>query len=288
MNIKQKLLSNEICLSCEIFPPKAPDKIENFKKVIDELSVLSPAYISVTYGASGTHPQFTRELSQHVKNCGIPAISHLTCINSSKTKINEILDDLSKSDIKNVLALRGDIPKDASVDPVWDFKYASDLIKEIKKRSDFFVGAACYPEGNMEAKSREEDICHLKIKQDMGADFLISQMFFDNTVLYQFLYRSLQKGINIPVSAGIMPVVNRNQIKRITALSGASLPPQFLAILDRFGDNPESMEKAGIAYATAQIIDLIANGITNIHLYTMNRPAIAKAIFNNLGAIIRS
>jgi methylenetetrahydrofolate reductase (NADPH) len=282
-----ELLRHEgVHISCEIFPPKEFRQVEDIKAVAREIAALSPAYISVTYGAAGNTPHFTRELSQTVQAFGVPALSHLTCINDTKSKIADVLDDLQAAGIANVLALRGDIPEGGAFPGEDHFRHASELIAAIKGRGGFSVGAACYPEGHPEAPSRDQDLHYLRQKVDAGTDFLTTQMFFDNNILYNFLYRALQKGITLPVCAGIMPVVNARQIKRITALSGAGLPPRFAAIVDRFGGDPASMREAGIAYATEQIIDLIANGVSRVHLYTMNRPDIAAAIFGNLRAIL--
>ncbi|MEG0900729.1 MAG: methylenetetrahydrofolate reductase [Clostridia bacterium] len=286
MTVAELFQTSRVHMSCEIFPPKAFDKVEEAKAVVREICALHPAFVSVTYGATGTTPRFTQEMSECVQGCGVTALNHLTCINSTKSKVRTVLDDLCAAGVQNVLALRGDIPEGMGFPGEDHFHYAAELIAAIKRRGGFCVGAACYPEGHPEAPDRDSDLRHLREKQDAGADFLTTQMFFDNNILYQFLYRALQKGITIPVTAGVMPVVSARQIKRITALSGASLPPRFLAILDRFGGDAASMQKAGIAYATEQLIDLIANGVNHIHLYTMNRPDIARAIFDNLGCIL--
>ncbi len=286
MKIIELLRSPGVHLSCEIFPPKEFARLDEAKAVIGTIAALRPAYISVTYGAAGNTPHFTRDLSQTVEGAGVPALSHLTCINDTKSKIGDVLDDLEGAGIGNVLALRGDIPPGQPFPGSDHFHYAAELTQAIKKRGGFCVGAACYPEGHPEAPSKDKDLDYLKAKMDAGADFLTTQMFFDNNILYNFLYRALGKGITLPVTAGIMPVVNAKQIKRISSLSGASLPPRFAAIVDRFGEDPACMRQAGIAYATEQIIDLIANGVRCIHLYTMNRPDIAAAIFGNLGCIL--
>lgn len=286
MTIVEKITSEGVHLSCEIFPPKEFHQIDEVKAIAAEIAALSPAYISVTYGAAGNTPQFTRELSSSVQSFGMPALSHLTCINDTKSKIVDVLRGLEAEAISNVLALRGDIPEGAAFPGDDHFRHASELIAAIKRRGGFCVGAACYPEGHPEAPSKERDLEYLRQKVDAGADFLTTQMFFDNNILYQFLYRALSKGITVPVTAGIMPVVNARQVKRICALSGASLPPRFVAILSRFGGDPASMRQAGIAYATEQIIGLIANGVNRVHLYTMNRPDIAAAIFGNLSHIL--
>ena len=286
MTLLSLLRADGVHISCEIFPPKAFTQMEDVKTVAKDIAALSPAYISVTYGAAGNTPHFTRETSETVQALGIPALSHLTCINDTKSKISAVLDDLERAGIQNVLALRGDIPDGHPFPDADHFRHASELIAAIKQRGGFCIGAACYPEGHPESPSRDKDLDYLKQKMDAGTDFLTTQMFFDNNILYNFLYRALQKGITLPVCAGIMPVVNAKQIKRITALSGAGLPPRFAAIIDRFGGDPASMREAGIAYATEQVIDLIANGVNCIHLYTMNKPDIAATLFGNLRAIL--
>ncbi len=286
MTVAEVLQAPGAHFSCEIFPPKEFAGIEDAKAVVRQIAALRPAYISVTYGAAGRTPHFTRELAQTVQSEGVPALAHLTCINSAKPQIQTVLDELDAAGVRSVLALRGDIPDGAAYPGGDHFQHASELIAAIKKRGGFCVGAACYPEGHPEAPSKDFDLDTLKMKMDAGADFLTTQMFFDNNVLYNFLYRTLRKGVTLPVSAGIMPVVRAKQFKRVSALGGASLPPRFAAILDRFGDDPKAMYQAGVAYATEQIIDLIANGVERIHLYTMNRPDITAAILHNLGDIL--
>lgn len=286
MRISDLISTSKVHMSCEIFPPKVFDKVEEAKSVVSEICKLHPAYVSVTYGATGKTPHFTQEMSECIQDCGVVALNHLTCINDTKSKVQEVLDKLKAVGVNNILALRGDLPEGVEFPGEDHFRYAAELIEAIKLRGDFCVGAACYPEGHPEAPSRDQDLTFLRMKQDAGADFLTTQMFFDNNIMYQFMYRALQKGITIPVTAGIMPVTNANQIRRIASLSSASMPQRFLSILDRFGSDSESMKKAGIAYATDQIIDLIANGVNHIHLYTMNKPDIAKAIFDNLGCIL--
>ena len=218
---------------------------------------------------------------------GVPSLAHLTCASSTKTEVEKVVTRLKKKGIENILALRGDIPKDTEFPMPGHYKYASELIQDLKEKGDFCIGAACYPEGHVESEHKEEDILHLKEKVDCGVDFLTTQMFFDNSILYNFLYRIREKGIQIPVLPGIMPVTNGKQIARICSLSGTALPQRFRAIVDRFGDDPKAMTQAGIAYATDQIIDLIANGINNIHIYSMNKPEIAAAIMSNLSEIIK-
>lgn len=288
MTIAEVLRAPGAHFSCEIFPPKEFAGIDDAKGVVRQIAALCPAYISVTYGAAGRTPHFTRELAQAVQDEGVPALAHLTCINDTVDKIDGVLDDLAAAGVRNVLALRGDIPEGAAFPGNDHFHHASELIAAIKRRGGFCVGAACYPEGHPEAPSKDFDLDTLRRKMDAGADFLTTQMFFDNSILYNFLYRALRKGVTLPVSAGIMPVVRAKQFKRVSALGGASLPPRFAAILDRFGENPQAMYQAGVAYATEQIIDLLANGVERIHLYTMNRPDIAAAILHNLSDVLRA
>ena len=286
MRIVDLLAGDQPHLSCEVFPPKEFARVDEAREVVRDIAALAPAYISVTYGAAGKTPQFTREMAQTVQSLGIPALAHLTCINDNVSRVNDVLDALAQSGVTNVLALRGDIPEGASFPDGDHFEHAAQLVSYIKKRGDFCVGAACYPEGHPEAGNRARDLDYLRQKVDAGVDFLTTQMFFDNATLYNFMYRLLRAGIRVPVGAGVMPVVNARQIKRIASLSGATLPPRFWSIVDRFGDDPAAMRQAGVAYATEQIIDLLANGINNIHLYTMNRVDVAQDVFHNLGAII--
>ncbi|HNX62748.1 MAG TPA: methylenetetrahydrofolate reductase [Candidatus Limiplasma sp.] len=288
MKIVDLLSDQSVHLSCEVFPPKEFARTEEVRAVVRDIAALSPAYISITYGAAGRTPHFTREIAQTVQACGIPALAHLTCINDTVSNIGGVLDELEAAGVTNVLALRGDIPEGTDFPTGDHFTHAAELVTYVKKRGGFCVGAACYPEGHPEAGNRAQDLDYLKAKVDAGVDFLNTQMFFDNATLYNFMYRALHAGIRVPVGAGIMPVVNARQIKRIASLSGATLPPRFWSIVDRFGDDPASMRQAGVAYATEQIIDLIANGVNNIHLYTMNRADVAADVFRNLGAILKA
>ena len=288
MKIVDLLSDQSVHLSCEVFPPKEFARTEEVRAVVRDIAALSPAYISITYGAAGRTPHFTREIAQTVQACGVPALAHLTCINDTVSNIGGVLDELEAAGVTNVLALRGDIPEGTDFPTGDHFTHAAELVTYVKKRGGFCVGAACYPEGHPEAGNRAQDLDYLKAKVDAGVDFLNTQMFFDNATLYNFMYRALHAGIRVPVGAGIMPVVNARQIKRIASLSGATLPPRFWSIVDRFGDDPASMRQAGVAYATEQIIDLIANGVNNIHLYTMNRADVAADVFRNLGAILNA
>lgn len=286
MQIVTLLSSPGVHISCEVFPPKDFAKVDEVKAVVADIAALTPAYVSVTYGAAGNTPQFTREIAQTVQAAGVPALAHLTCVNDTIPKIDAVLDSLQAAGVDNVLALRGDIPEGASFPSGDHFTHAAQLVRYVKARGGFCVGAACYPEGHPEATSRAQDMDFLKRKVDAGVDFLTTQLFFDNATLYHFMYRALRAGIDVPVCAGIMPVINARQIKRIAALSGATLSPRFWSIVDRFGGDAASMRQAGVAYATEQIIDLIANGVENIHLYTMNRVDVARDVFRNLGVII--
>ena len=284
MTVGEVFKSSKVTLSCEIFPPKAFVQLEEVAEVARQICRLKPAFVSVTYGAGGKGSSHTISIASAVKEAGVDPLFHFTCVGADQNSVDASLQALKEQGIHSILALRGDIPQGEC--PPSAFAHASDLIAYIKRSGDFTVGAACYPEGHPESPSKAQDLDYLKRKADAGADFLTTQMFFDNNVLYNFLYRALQKGIHLPVAAGVMPVVNARQIKRICSLSAATLPPRFAAIVDRFQDDPQAMSQAGIAFATEQIIDLIANGVHHIHLYTMNRPHIAQAIFSNLSCII--
>ena len=287
MKISDILKSKDVTLSYEVFPSKKNMPFEPILAAVDRLCESKPDFMSVTYGAGGGTGHNTIKIADHVQNHrGVTSLAHLTCISSSKEQIEKTIDRIKECGIENILALRGDIPPDFDNDAARDFRYASDLVKAIKERGDFCVGAACYPEGHVECLHKEDDITYLKEKVDSGVDFLTTQMFFDNNILYNFLYRIRERGITVPVIAGIMPVTSGRQIDRICQLSGTYLPARFKAIVDKFGDRPEAMKQAGIAYATEQIIDLIANGVRGIHIYTMNKPDVAESIRNNLSSII--
>ena len=286
MKIADILKNNRVTVSFEVFPPKEWSKIENTKEVIAEMAKSKPAFMSVTYGAAGTRTGFTTEIAQAIKENGITPLSHLTCLTSTKDKIDDVLNEWKATGIENILALRGDIPDGFEFPSNQHFHHASELVSEIKSNGDFCVGAACYPEIHPESANRVEDINHLKEKVDCGVDFLTTQMFFDNDVFLRFKENCLIKGINVPIIAGIMPITNANQIKRSVELSGCAFPKKFQKIVERFGDNPAAMKQAGIVYATEQIIDLMANGQNNIHIYTMNKPYVAGAIAAGLSEII--
>ena len=288
MKIKERLQENKVHISFEVFPPKTDAGFESVMGAVEKIAALKPSYISVTYGAGGGTSKNTVKIASHIKkDLGVPSLAHLTCASSTREEVHAVIDRLKEEGIENILALRGDIPKDASFPIPGQYHYASELIRDIKEQGDFCIGAARYPEGHVESASKDEDILHLKEKVDCGVDFLTTQMFFDNSILYNFLYRIREKGITVPVLPGIMPVTNGKQIARICSLSGTVLPQRFLAVVDKFGDNPAAMQQAGIAYATDQIIDLIANGIQNIHIYSMNKPEVAAAIMANLSEIMK-
>ena len=283
MKITELLKSDKPCISCELFPPKAGSELQNALKIVDEIAVIKPHFMSVTYGAGGTSAGQTLAIAQAVEEHNIPALAHLTCIDATEAKIDDMLANFRAAGVQNVLALRGD----AVTSGVRDFAHASDLMRKISASGDFCIGGACYPEGHPEAGSLDNDIENTKKKIDAGCEFLVSQMCFDNNIMYNYMYRLLRNGIDVPVVAGIMPVTNAKQINRICELSGTKLPPHYRAIVERFADDPQALMQAGIAYALGQIIDLIANGFKNIHVYTMNKPEIIRGIMKNLSEIIK-
>lgn len=285
MKVSDILKKDTVTISCELFPPKQGSQLENYKKIVAETAALKPAYISCTYGATGGTSDYTVEIADAINANHIPAIAHLTCASSTKEKVRSVITELKERNIENILALRGDIPEQADFPLPDQYHHAYDLIEEIRSMGDFCIGGACYPEGHPEAATMDEDLDHLKEKVDAGCDYLTTQMFFDNSIYYNFMYKALKKGIHVPVVAGIMPVTNASQVKRIISLSGNLVPAKFTNIVDRFGNDPQAMKQAGIAYATEQIIDLIANGANHVHIYSMNKPDVAGAIMDNLSHI---
>lgn len=280
------LNDGRIHLSCELFPPKQGAELQNSLEIVNRIAAVKPSYMSVTYGAGGSTVGYSAALAKEVQDNGLPALAHLTCVKADEMKITEVLQQLQGHGVNNILALRGDIPADMQGDHQGSFTHASDLMRFVKEQGDFCVGGAAYPEGHPESGSLEQDIENTKHKVDAGVDFLVTQMFFDNTILYNYMFRLLRAGINVPVVPGIMPVTNAKQIIRICQLSGTKLPPQFRAMVEKFADKPEALKQAGIAYATGQIIDLISNGFDNVHIYTMNKPEIFKGIMDNLSEIV--
>lgn len=288
MKIIDRLKEDRINISFEVFPPKTEAGFDSVIDAVNEIATLAPAFISVTYGAGGGTSSNTVHIASHIKHdLQVESLAHLTCASSTKEEVQRVISTLKEKGIENILALRGDIPNETEFPATSRYQYACELINEIKENGDFCIGAACYPEGHVENEHKKDDIKYLKEKVDSGVDFLTTQMFFDNSILYNFLYRIREQDITVPVLPGIMPVTNGKQMKRICELSGTVLPQRFKAIVDRFGDDPKAMQQAGIAYATDQIIDLIANGIENIHIYSMNKPEVAKAIMANLKEIIK-
>ena len=287
MKIKDLYENKNPVFSFEIFPPNKNFSEEKLKAVTEELASYKPDFISVTYGAGGTTKAGTVEIASYIKNeLKIETLAHLTCIGSKKQEIANFLKELKNNNIKNILALRGDIPQgeDESIYNRGDYKYASDLIKDIKENEDFSVGAAFYPETHYENNDLI-DLFHLKEKVDLGANFLISQIFFENETFLRFREQAKKLSINVPLVAGIIPVTNAAQIKRITALCNSKIPSKLEKILDKYGSNPDSMKKAGIAYATEQIIELLSDDIRGIHLYTMNKTDTTKEILDNVSFV---
>lgn len=290
MKITELLKAEKLTLSVEVFPPKTDSVFESVKNATEEIAKLKPRFMSVTYGAGGGTSRYTLKIAENIqKKYCVPVLAHLTCVSSSKQTVQKLIEDIHHSGIENIMALRGDIPEGADGESKnRDYRYASELIYEIRSSGyDFCIGAACYPEIHPESENQKSDILHLKEKVDAGADFLTTQMFFDNNLLYNFLYKIRETGITVPVIPGIMPITNAKQVKRAVSLSGSLLPQRFLSLVDKFGASPETMKQAGIAYATDQIIDLYANGIKNVHLYSMNKPDVAEKIMNNISEILK-
>ena len=283
--------SGKRSLSFEVFPPKTDDVYDSVKNATEEIAKLSPSFMSVTYGAGGGTSDYTLKIAENIKKTyNVTSLAHLTCISSTKETVKNMIEKFESHGIENVMALRGDIPKDRIDEDrsKWDYRYATDLIADIKKYApQLSVGGACYPEVHPESLSQEEDISNLKKKVEAGCEFLTTQMFFDNNLLYNFLYKIRQAGITVPVVAGIMPITNANQVARSIKLSGSFMPQRFKSLVDKFGNDPLAMKQAGIAYATDQIIDLYANGIDAIHVYSMNKPEVAMKIQQNVSEIIK-
>ncbi len=287
MKIIDIIKSDKPTLSMEVFPPKTTDSLSSVKTATEEIASLNPDFMSVTYGAGGGTSKFTVDIAQNIQNkYSVPVLAHLSCVSSSKDEVKNQLELLKSKGIENILALRGDIPSGMNKEHL-DYHYASELIAQIKESGDFCIGAACYPESHPESENSFDDMKHLKEKVDAGCDFLTTQMFFDNNLLYNFVYRARNAGIDVPIVAGIMPVTNPKSIKRICRISGSVLPQRFVRIVDRYADNPEAIKQAGIAYATEQIIDLYANGVQAVHVYSMNKPDVAQKIMENVSAIIK-
>ena len=290
MKLTEILNKDGLSLSFEVFPPKTDSNFDSVKHATEEIAKLSPSFMSVTYGAGGGTSKYTLEIAKNIKEAyGVPTLAHLTCVSSTKETVRERIAQIKDAGIENIMALRGDLTPElaASDRSGWDYKHAIDLIHEIKASgADFCIGGACYPEIHPESANQKEDIKYLKEKVDAGCSFLTTQMFFDNNLLYNFLYKIREAGITVPIIPGVMPITNANQVDRAIKLSGSFMPQRFKSLVDKFGSSPDAMKQAGIAYATDQIIDLFANGIKNVHVYSMNKPDVAKKIIDNLSDII--
>ena len=291
MKLTELFSRDGLSLSFEVFPPKTDTAFESVRQATEEIATLRPAFMSVTYGAGGGTSRYTLEIAKNIKErYGVPTLAHLTCVSSTKETVHEKIEAMRAAGIQNVMALRGDIPQDRMGEDraKWDYTHAVELVRELKAFGDeFCVGGACYPEVHPESANQREDIRYLREKVEAGCDFLTTQMFFDNNLFYNFLYKIREAGITAPVIPGIMPITNGNQVERAIKLSGSLMPQRFKALVDKFGTTPAAMKQAGIAYATDQIIDLFANGIKNVHVYSMNKPDVAAAIQQNLSDILR-
>lgn len=290
MKISDILKNKELSISFEVFPPKADTAFESVKAAVEKIAELSPSFMSVTYGAGGGTSRYTIDIAKEIEHrFNVPMIAHLTCVSSTRENVDDMIKKLADAGIENVMALRGDLTPELidSDRSDWDYNHAIDLVRQLKESNyDFCIGGACYPEIHPESADSKEDIKHLKEKVDAGCDFLITQMFFDNNLLYSFLYKIREAGITVPVVPGIMPITNARQVERAIKLSGSFMPQRFKSIVDRFGNDDASMLQAGVAYATDQIIDLFANGINHIHVYSMNKPQVATSIVANLSDIL--
>lgn len=284
--VKNKSLS----ISFEVFPPKKESSYESVRSATEEIALLKPSFMSVTYGAGGGTSEYTLNIAKNIKDrFNIPMLAHLTCVSSDRETVKKRISDMKSAGIENVMALRGDLtPELEGTDrSKWDYRYAVELIRDIHESgADFCIGAACYPEIHPESVSQSEDIRHLKEKVEAGAEFLTTQMIFDNPLFFNFMYKIREAGIDVPVLPGIMPITRANQVERALKLSGSYMPVRFKSLVDKFGSDPEAMTRAGIIYATDQIIDLYANGITNVHVYSMNKPEVAEGIMHNLKGIL--
>ena len=290
MKITSILKKGYPTISFEVFPPKTETAFESVKCATEEIAKLTPAFMSVTYGAGGGTSKYTLDIAKNIKELyGVPTLAHLTCVSSTKETVRKKIEEIKACGIENVMALRGDIPEEMQNDnrSGWDYAHAIDLVYELRSANpDFCIGAACYPEVHPESPTQKDDIKRLKEKVDAGCDFLTTQMFFDNNLLYNFLYKIRESGITVPIIPGIMPITNGNQVERAVKLSGSFMPQRFKSLVDKFGSDGAAMKQAGIAYATDQIIDLFANGINNVHVYSMNKPDVAAAILRNLSDIL--
>ena len=287
MKITQVFAEHEVTISFEVFPPKTDDKFDSVVAAAKGIAALHPAFMSVTYGAGGNRPRNTAQIAAGIqRDYGIPVLAHLTCVSSTRETAMNMLQTYQELGIENVMALRGDLPKEGR--KCFEYDHAVELIRDIRELApDLCIGAACYPETHVETDSPRQDILYLKEKVDAGVDFLTTQMFFDNNMLYNFLYRVRMAGITVPVLPGIMPITRKSQVARSVELSGSTIPARFRMMVDRFGNDPAKMKQAGIIYATEQIVDLISNGVTHIHVYSMNKPDVAAGIMASLSEILK-
>ena len=290
MKLTEIINNNQYSLSFEVFPPKQSTSFESVKTAVEEIAQLHPSFMSVTYGAGGGTSRYTLDIAKDIKDkFGVPTMAHLTCVSSTKETVEQKIAEIKEAGIDNIMALRGDLTPELeqSDRSGWAYHHAIDLVHELKEMDeDFCIGCACYPEVHPESKNQAEDIQYLKEKVDAGCDFLTTQMIFDNNLMYNFLYKIREAGITVPVLPGIMPITKAAQIERALKLSGSFIPQRFKAMVDRFGSDDAAMAQAGIAYATEQIIDLYANGIKHVHVYSMNKPEVARAIQRNLSDIL--
>ena len=289
MKVIEMIRDEKLSLSFEVFPPKTDAGFGEVRKATGEIAALKPSFISVTYGAGGKGSRYTMEIARALQNAhGIETLAHLTCVGAGREEVQDYLKELREAGIRNIMALRGDLPESMTPESMKDSPYphAADLIREIRAAGDFCIGAACYPEVHPESANQAEDLRRLREKAEAGADFLTTQMFFDNNVLYNFLYKLREEGVTIPVVPGIMPITGANQVRRALKLSGSFMPRRFTSLVDRFGSSPEAMKQAGILYACDQVIDLFANGIRHVHIYTMNKPDVAEAIRDRLSCML--
>lgn len=290
MEVIKSIRDPALSLSFEVFPPKTDSAFESVRAATEQIAALYPSFMSITYGAGGGTSRYTLEIAKNIEErFGVPTLAHLTCVSSTRETVAAQLEEMKRLGLTNVMALRGDLPEDLrhAPDTPRDYRYAVELIRQIRETAPgFCIGAACYPEVHPESRDQREDILRLKEKVDAGVDFLTTQMFFDNNILYNFLYKIREAGITVPVVPGIMPITNGKQVERAIRLSGSFMPRRFQTLVDRFGGDPAAMAQAGVIYASDQIIDLYANGVTAIHVYSMNKPEVARQILNNLSSML--
>ena len=284
MKLDQLLRSEKPTLSFEVFPPKNTDAFASVREATEQIAALHPDFMSVTYGAGGSNSKATVEIAGNLSAKGVPMVAHLTCVGADKNSLADQLRQMKQVGVDNIMALRGDLPQGAELG---EFRYASELVRFIREQGDFCIGGACYPEVHPESASQKQDLFFLKQKTDAGCDYLVTQMFFDNSIFYNFLYKAREAGISVPVLPGIMPITRANQLGRAATLSGTNVPTRFRQIVDMFGSSPEAMLQAGIAYATEQIVDLLANGVKHIHVYSMNKPYVAERILQNVSELLK-